>query len=385
MSESKMLSVEELKKRLDANQVDFLFDLRNADEFKAWRIEGGSDIPSLNIPQEEFVGEEESHLSRFPRDKNIVVVCAHGDASKYAADQLQNYGLNVASLKGGMDAWSEFYETHKITGDPAIYQIYRTARGCLAYLVVSQGVAVVIDAARHIDRMRDLAASLDARVIAVFDTHLHADHISGGRELASISGAEYYLHPGDAVGAAIPYIPLVDGQSFTFGTSIIDVIHSPGHTPGSTSFLLNRTHLFTGDTIMKTGMGRPDLGGKADEWSFLLYDTLFRRYGSLNDEVVVLPSHASSPREQDKSGVIKTTMGEARKEGDLFQVRDKAAFARRIKASLLENPERYQEIRKVNLGVLRREEAKQKELEIGKNLCGMAKPDGPRAQEPAPV
>jgi glyoxylase-like metal-dependent hydrolase (beta-lactamase superfamily II) len=200
-----------------------------------------------------------------------------------------------------------------------------------------------------------------------------------------ISDAEYYLHPGDAAGAVIPYIPHVDGQRFTFGTSTIDVIHSPGHTPGSTSFLLNGTHLFTGDTIMKTSMGRPDLGGKADEWSSLLYDTLYRRYSSLGDEVVILPSHASSPREQDKSGVIKTTMGEARKEGDLFQVRDETAFTRRIKANLLENPERYQEIRKVNLGMLRREEARQKELEIGKNLCGMAKLDGPRAAETAPA
>ena len=97
----------------------------------------------------------------------------------------------------------------------------------------------------------------------------------------------------------------------------------------------------------------------------------------MGDEVVALPSHASSPREQDKSGVVKTTMGEARKEGDLFQIQDKAAFTRYIKANLLENPERYQEMRKVNLGMLQHEEAKKKELEIGKNLCGMSKQDGP--------
>ena len=270
MSEGKTLSVEELKEKLDANQVGFLFDLRNTDEFKSWRIEGRSDFPTLNIPQEEFVGEEENHLAKFPRDKDIVVVCAHGDAAKYAADQLQSHGLNVASLVGGMDAWSELYETHKVNDDPAIYQIYRAARGCIAYLIVSQGMAVAIDVARHTDRIRDLAASLNAKITAVLDTHLHADHISGGRDLASQAGVEYYLHPGDAGGASIHYVPLVDGQRLTFGAGVIDVIHSPGHTPGSTSFLVNKTHLFTGDTIMKTSMGRPDLGGKADEWAALL-------------------------------------------------------------------------------------------------------------------
>jgi glyoxylase-like metal-dependent hydrolase (beta-lactamase superfamily II) len=154
---------------------------------------------------------------------------------------------------------------------------------------------------------------------------------------------------------------------------MLEVVHSPGHTPGSASFLLDKKWLFTGDTIMKTSMGRPDLGGKADAWSLLLYETLFRRYRDLGDGVIILPSHAASVREQDAAGVIATTMGKARKEGDLFQIRDKESFAAFIRVNLLENPERYQDIRKVNLGMLQVEEAKQKELEIGKNLCGMAK------------
>lgn len=373
MKESGTLTAEELKKRLDANQVDFLFDLRNADEFRAWRIEGRKDFPMLNIPQEEFVGEEEGHLGKFPRDKTIVTVCAHGDSSKYSADLLKDRGLNAVSLLGGMDAWSGFYETHRVAENPAIYQIFRVARGCISYLIVSQGSAVAIDAARHTERVLDMAKSLGARIRHVLDTHLHADHISGGRELATRCGASYHLHPADAEGASYSFVRLADGERFTFGTSTLEVIHSPGHTPGSTSFLLDQKWLFTGDTIMKTSMGRPDLGGKADAWSLLLYETLFRRYQDFGDGVIILPSHAASLREQDAAGVIATTMGTARKEGDLFQIRDKGAFAAFIRANLLENPERYQDIRKVNLGMLRPDEAKQKELEIGKNLCGMAK------------
>ena len=376
MTEAGVISAEELKKRLDTNGVDFLFDLRNEDEFKSWRIEGRAEFEALNIPQEEFVGEEERYLAKFPRGREIVAVCAHGDSSKYAADLLRDFGISAVSLKGGMDVWSGFYETHRLAGDPEVYQLFRVARGCLAYLVVSQGTAVVIDASRHFDRIGDLAASLNVRIDRVFDTHLHADHISGGRELAEKSGAPYCLNPADADGAEYPYVPLKDNQSFTFGTGAIDVIQSPGHTPGSTSYLLNRRYLFTGDTIMQTGIGRPDLGGKAREWAALLYDTLFRRFKDLPDDIIVLPSHATSIREQDEGGVIMTTMGRARKELDLYQIRDESAFIRYIEANLLENPERYKDIRKVNLGMLQPDEAKQKELEIGKNVCGMAKING---------
>jgi glyoxylase-like metal-dependent hydrolase (beta-lactamase superfamily II) len=376
MSESSVISPEELKKMLDEKKVDFLFDLRNSDEFKAWHIEARADFESLNIPQEDFVGEEERHLGRFPKDKNILTVCAHGDAAKYAADMLHDHGMNAVSLQGGMDAWSEFYEVRQVSSNPVVYQIYRVARGCIAYLIASQGVAVVIDAARHVDRIRKLAASLNVRIVDIFDTHLHADHISGGAELAALSGAVYHLHPADAGGASISYEPLSDGLKFSVGDHTLEVIHSPGHTPGSTSFLLNKTYLFTGDTIMKTSIGRPDLGGKSDEWSAMLYATLFRRFQGLDDGVIVMPSHAASVREQDDRGIIATTMGQSRKERDLFQILDEAAFARYIKANLLENPERYQQIRQVNLGTLASDEGKKKELEIGKNLCGMSKQKG---------
>ena len=376
MTDAGVITAEELKKRLDANQVDFLFDLRNENEFKSWRIEGRAEFKALNIPQEEFVGEEERHLAKFPKGKEVVAVCAHGDSSKYAADLLKGLGISAVSLRGGMDAWSGFYETHRLAVDPAVYQIFRVARGCLAYLIVSQGAAVVIDVSRHFDRIEDLAASQNVRIDRVFDTHLHADHISGGRELAKKSGAAYCLHPADARGASYPYDPVKDNQGFTFGTGTIDVIHSPGHTPGSTSFLLNKRYLFTGDTVMKTGIGRPDLGGKAREWAAFLYDTLFRRFKGLPDDVIVLPSHAASIREQDAGGIVMTTMGRARKELDLYRIRDEAAFVRYVEANLQENPERYKDIRKVNLGTALFDEAGQKELEIGKNVCGMAKING---------
>lgn len=366
------MTAEEFKKKLDSGQVPFIFDLRNSDEFKGWRIEGRTDIETLNIPQEEFVGEEERHLKKFPKDRQIVTFCAHGDAAQYSADLLKEHGFKAVALQGGMDLWSEYYEHRLASQVPAVHQIYRVAKGCMAYLAVSGTEAVAIDAPRNVRNVLDLAGQLKVRIVHVLDTHLHADHISGGREVARQTGAEYHVNPLDVQGAAYSYTPLTDGSRISFGASSLEVVHSPGHTPGSTSFLLDEKMLFTGDIIMKESIGRPDLGGMSVPWATQLYDTLFKRFARFGDEIMVLPAHATGIHEQDQNGIVKLTLGEARG-SDLYQMKDLREFLDRVSQSLPENPERYQQIRRVNLGTLSADEPKQKELEIGKNLCGMKK------------
>ena len=372
MQKELLVSPQIFKQMLDNDEVKFVFDLRNEDDFKDGKVEGRYEFETLNIPQEDFVGEEERHLSKFPKDKPIITICAHGDSSKYTAEMLLEKGYDAQSLEGGIDLWTEYYETHKCTDDPEIYQIYRVARGCITHLLISDGEAVVIDAVRHTDKILKKVDELKAKVKYVFDTHLQADHISGGKEIADITGINYFMNPIDAQNATFKYSHLKDGDTLSFGKCSIKVIHSPGHTPGSTSLLVNNKYLFTGDLIMKTSIGRPDLGGASEEWTRLLYDTLFSRYASLGDDVVIFPSHASSIKEQD-NGVVTLTMGTARKESDLYQIKDFTKFLEYVNSSLPANPERYQEIRKVNLGIINPDEKKRKELEIGKNLCGMTK------------
>ncbi len=367
-----VIPVEEFKKRLDAGHIEFIFDLRNSDEFASWSIEGADPVQTLNIPQLDFVGEEEKYFAQLPKDKEIIIICAHGDASKYSAELLQKEGFRALSLEGGMDAWSEFYEVHRMNDEPAVYQIHRVARGCICHVLASGGEAIVIDPARHTDKIMALIDSLAARVVAVIDTHLQADHISGGRKIAAETGADYLINPADAKDAAYDYKPLTDGQVFKFGTSNLKAVHSPGHTPGSVSLLLDGKFLFTGDTIMVSSIGRPDLGGMVREWAHLLYETLFHRYEALSDDTVILPSHIAGLKDAGKNGVAQLTLGSARATSDLFQITDEPAFIKYIEESLLENPERYQDIRKVNLGIIHPDETRRKELEIGKNLCGMA-------------
>ena len=123
--------------------------------------------------------------------------------------------------------------------------------------------------------------------------HLHADHISGGRHIAEMTGATYYLPPKDAEEVVFHYTPLVDGTTVQIGASKIDVgaIYSPGHTIGSTSFVVDGKYLLTGDILFIDSIGRPDLAGLADDWVGDLRDTLYKRYRELSDELIVLPAH----------------------------------------------------------------------------------------------
>ena len=194
---AQILTLQEFKKRLDDDLVPFIFDLRNSDEFKNWRIEGRSEIEMLNIPQEDFVGEEKRHLANIPKGKSIVTFCAHGDAAQYAAEFLRKHGFDAVALEGGMDRWSEYYEHKLVSSKPDVYQIYRVAKGCISYLALSGEYAVVFDAPRHVRAVLDIADKLNKKIVHVLDTHLHADHISGGREIARRTGATYHIHPFD--------------------------------------------------------------------------------------------------------------------------------------------------------------------------------------------
>lgn len=183
------------------------------------------------------------------------------------------------------------------------------------------------------------------------------------------------MNPLDADGATFKFEELRDGMEIKAAGNNFVAIQTPGHTLGITSLLLNGRHLFTGDTIMKTDMGRPDLGGKAEEWAGMLYNTLFKKLNSLGDDIIILPSHADSIKEQDDGGVVSLTLGEARRDNKLFSLTDYKEFINYILSSIEEIPKSYHEMRKADLGIISPDEAKKKELEIGKNLCVMKKPE----------
>jgi glyoxylase-like metal-dependent hydrolase (beta-lactamase superfamily II) len=280
-----------------------------------------------------------------------------------------------------MAAWGNHYETLTVVDEPelTIEQVMRPARGCLSWIAVSGDEAVIIDALRHTAPYLEVLERSGARVAAVIDTHAHADHISGGRALASRTGAPYYLHPYDAIHpmdmlpATFEFDFLHERRCIAFGNSTLDMLHVPGHTLGAVALLLDERFLFAGDTLFLDAIARPDLGGKAEAWTPLHHASL-RRLLALGGGITVMPGHFSSASEADPRGAFVATIASlpARNEGVRQVQGDAAAFASYIAASLPVFPPQYVDIKRVNTGLIEPDDDRAGELELGKNVCALA-------------
>jgi hydroxyacylglutathione hydrolase len=178
---------------------------------------------------------------------------------------------------------------------------YRFDTGCAAYLLGCGGsgqCAVVDPHERSVDVYLTFAASKGLRITHVIDTHVHADHHSGGPELAMRAEAAYCLH--ESANVDLEFEPLCDGQVLTLGNLHISVLHTPGHTPESISLLVTDLRrgedpwfVLTGDTLLVGAVGRPDLGRRAREHARELHDSIHERLLTLPDELEVYPAHFS--------------------------------------------------------------------------------------------
>jgi glyoxylase-like metal-dependent hydrolase (beta-lactamase superfamily II) len=197
-----------------------------------------------------------------------------------------------------MQAWSLAWNAAEVDvlGSVArVIQVRRTGKGCLSYLIGADGNAVVIDPSLDPDVYRDLAQRQGWRITHILETHLHADHLSRARVLAEQTDAALLLPAGHRVAA--PFRPLGDGETITIGTARLGVLHTPGHTPESSCYLLDDAALFTGDTLFLSAVGRPDLHASqagAREKAVSLYRSL-QRLLQLDPGVLVLPGHTSEP------------------------------------------------------------------------------------------
>ncbi len=373
----------------------FVLDLRRAEEHAAWPLRGRRPLPSLNVPYVQLLAEVEGddlaeaattyarqHWSgQLPTDRTIVVVCAKGGASAPVAEALRRLGYRAVNLQGGMAAWAEFYAVQPVVEARAfsIYQVARPGRGCLSYLVASDGQGVVIDPLRHTRPYLDLADRLGVKLVAVMDTHGHADHLSSGQILAETLGIPYYLHPYDAIHpidvltGSVHYQPLWEGNQLRVGNVTLHVLHVPGHTLGNVVFYLPQGYLFSGDSIYIQSVARPDLGGRGESWSPLHYRSLARLL-SLPEETVVLPGHFNSLAEADQKGLFAQALGPLRhtNEGLRQLAGGEEAFVRYLLSNLPAFPPQYVEIKRINAGLLEANDDKAAELEIGPNLCALA-------------
>jgi glyoxylase-like metal-dependent hydrolase (beta-lactamase superfamily II)/rhodanese-related sulfurtransferase len=381
------LSPAELKGMLDRGEPFVLLDVRNRDEFARSKIEGRHTPPTANVPYFDFLEDADAALAAVPSGRPVVAVCAKGGSSAWVVnDVLRPRGRDALNLDGGMAAWGRFYDLHTVpeaTGAVRIWQLERAARGCLHHVVSHRegGMAIVIDPPRHLDPVLELLRREEVAVLHIIDTHAHADHISGGPALAEATGEPYFLHPYDGIHptdvlpAAIPYEWLFDGLEFQLGDARLRALHVPGHTLGAVALLLSeggRSFLFSGDTIFLRSIARPDLGGRGEAWAPLHYRSLFERLLTLPDDTLVLPGHFSSPQEARPDGLFAARLGELKRANPELAPRGREEFVRHILASLPAFPPQYLDIKRVNAGLLKPDEARADELEMGRNVCALA-------------
>ena len=372
MSDAIAISPAELYKEIESGTVPFILDIRNQDEYAAWQVEGPKPVPMKNVPIWLAVEDIENLAKEVP--DNTVVICAHGNGSDLLLDMFKEEGRNVRNLAGGTAAWAELLIPKELPGLPdgvKGWQIQRPSKACISYMFGSPGgSAVVVDPARFPEPYEELAQANNMKITHVMDTHVHADHISGGPELAERNGAKYHLPVEDA-GPKVPWPnePLVDGEELDLGTAKVHsfAIKMPGHTPGTTCLHLPGVFLLTGDTVFVRGVGRPDLTGKADELARELYHTVHDRLRPLDPATLVLPAHWSSEAEMGPDGLVKTDLA-AIFESTLLNEDDMVKFVEEIVTSLPSAPDTYDTIRAVNAG--KQVSADEIEfLEIGKNQC----------------
>ncbi len=357
------------------NKDLFILDVRNKDAFEDWKIESKS-FEYMNIPYFDLLDGVEDILPSIPEDKDVLVVCAKEGSSIMVAEMLGEAGRKVAYLVGGMKAWSMHLEPVKVgdlKGGGELYQFVRLGKGCLSYMAISGGEAALIDAVRFTDVFIDFAKEKDVKIKHVFDTHLHADHISGGRNIAEQTGAEYYLPSQDADEVVYSFTPLTDGLSVKLGESEIEVnaIYSPGHTIGSTSFIIGGSYLLTGDILFIDSIGRPDLAGLAEDWVADLRETLYKRYRVLADELIVLPAHFMMMDEVNENGTVAKQLRDLLVENHGLNIDDEDEFRRTVTENLPPQPNAYEKIRQVNMGKITPEQDEQTEMEIGPNRCAV--------------
>lgn len=376
------VEVAELLAELDRGADLLLLDVRNEDEYASWRVEGRRPVDTVHVPYFAFLEDPEASLALVPRGREVVVLCAKGGSSELVAGLLREVGVAARNVAGGMIAYGDHLEAVKVPlalEDAArceIWQVSRRGKGCLSYVVRAGGEAVVVDPSRRASWYAAFVASLGARIVRVLDTHVHADHVSGGPALAAAAGAAYHVDAGGGLELRHAVAPLRDGERVLLGGAggvALEVrsLRTPGHTPGSTSFLVADRYLLSGDTLFVASVGRPDLGGHVEAWGRELFESLTERLAVLPDATVVLPAHCRGVAELADDGVVSGTLGGLRRTVPELQLRTAQEFVEAVRGAVKPPPDAYGHIVRLNLGVEAASEERLVEWELGKNQCAV--------------
>lgn len=238
-----------------------------------------------------------------------------------------------------------------------VEQLYTKCLAEAAYYIESKGEAAIIDPLRETQPYIDMAKNNGAKIKYIFETHFHADFVSGHIDLAKKTGAAIVYGPN--ANPAFDIIDAKDNQEFKIGDVTIKVLHTPGHTPESSTYLLidengKETAIFTGDTLFLGDVGRPDLAIKSDltqeDLAGMLFDSLRNKIMTLPDDVIVYPGHgAGSSCGKNMSSETVGTLGEQKQTNYALRAdMSKEEFIKEVTTGILPPPQYFPKNAKMN-------------------------------------
>jgi glyoxylase-like metal-dependent hydrolase (beta-lactamase superfamily II) len=357
-----------------------ILDVRNPKDFSRFHIESPYPFELHNVSYYDFMEAEEESVTRVPAGRRIRIICAKEGSAKYVAEILDKHGFtDVAYLSGGFKSWGNMLVPKLVADENGcqLYQFIRPAKASCSYGLLYQDEMVLFDPSRNIDFYLDFAAEKGCTITKTFETHLQADYISGSRTIAEKTGATFYGNSNDFGGSNNPYTPVVDGELHYFSGSdatsdngpTIKVLFTPGHTPGSTSYIINEKYMISGDTVFIASVGRPDLGGQAEAWASTLYKTI-GMIKELNPNLAILPGHYMNWEEANENLVFTTSLQDAiERNKAIYFIASESNFIQFIKDNMREQPEEYAVIRLLNANKEQVDNDRAEELDIGKNEC----------------
>ena len=368
-------SAETLFDWVTTNEKFLLLDVRNDVEFGRFKVEGPFPIDMINVPYMEFVEHEEDSVARVPKGKTIRIVCAKEGSAMYVGEILMNHGYrDVGYLLKGIKSWGNLLSPIRLSPQNGyeLVQFRRPGKASCSYGLVYEKEMMVFDPAKNIAAYQMFAEDRGCAITKTFETHRQADYISGSPMLRKATGAEIMAPEPDFDVAKFPFTRVRDGEiyAFTSGGPEVKVIHTPGHTPGSTSYMIDDKYLISGDTVFIYSIGRPDLGGKAEEWSKLLFKTMQEKLLTLTDATIILPGHYMDWKEADERLIFAATFDRIKEiNSDIYSISSEKEFFAFIKENMRQQPEEYAKIREINAGLLEVDEEEQDTMDLGKNEC----------------
>lgn len=370
----------DLARILEEGEPLQIMDVRAPARVAQGRIDLIAEDRFHNIRGSELMHHTSVESTGLDPDLPVAVICGLGKDSAVLAFHLDRLGLDARTLAGGMVEWMRYTKPRLLDAPQTIdrlVQFDRIGSGCLGYLLVSNGEALIIDPPLFAGGYLEGIDEAGAKLVGVAETHVHADYVSGAVKLAEEFGVPYYLHAADAVypydgtPGRIEFQDIEGGDTIEFGETVITVMHTPGHTEGSVTYLLEDRLAFTGDFLFVGSIGRPDLGGQEETWAHQLWESVVRAKSEWSSGTLILPAHYASSAERRPDGSVAADFGSLLENNEALGYDDREAFVAWILENKAAFPESYKRIKALNVGLAPIVENEVEELEVGRNECAL--------------